>query len=296
VVATPVPFSVTASDGVTGSLLAIESVSVAAPTAVGVNFRVTFWVDVPPILNGVDGDTTENTLLAPAPSVIPLIVRLPVPKLITVSVAVEFWPMFVLGNTTGFGIAPILTVVGLPLIGIARFVQVSVTDSVAVAGPAATGENLTGIVSVWVGVRITGTLTVPSENTVPVWLRLAADTVTFPLPVFVMTTFCVAVVPSAVLLKVTDVGLAVTAHPVPPQPCGVRNADTKPIDRGDVLRSPVVIVAVMKSVGVWTGLKNGAGTKPLNDQSKVLPVTSFGSTVKVDADMLPMNACASAEA
>src|SRR5262249_50915984 len=57
----------------------------------------------------------------------------PVPKLITVRVAVELEPMFVSGKVTGIGSAAIFTVVGFPLIGMIRFWQLSVTVTVAVA-------------------------------------------------------------------------------------------------------------------------------------------------------------------
>src|SRR5262249_61447620 len=98
--------------------------------------------------------------------------------------------------------------------------------------------------------------------------------------------------PTVALLNVMLVGLAVTAQ-LPPPPPPVRNADTTPIERGDVLRSPVVIVAVMNRVGVWTGLKKGAGTCVTSDQSSVWPVVSLGSTVNVVPATLPMNTCAS---
>src|SRR5260370_32151207 len=102
-----------------------------------------------------------------------------------------------------------------------------------------------------------------------------------------MTAFWLTCRPTVALLKVTPVGLAVTAHEPGVQPGPVHwvtKADTWPIDSGEVLVSPVVIVAVMNKVGVWTGLKNGAGTWPLNDQSSVFPDPSFGSTVKLVPD------------
>src|SRR5262249_34974427 len=100
--------------------------------------------------------------------------------------------------------------------------------------------------------------------------------------------------PTVALLNVMLVGLAVTAQPPPPPPPPpVRNADTTPIERGDVLRSPVVIVAVMNRVGVWTGLKKGAGTCVTSDQSSVWPAALLGSTVLAVPDTLPMTPCAS---
>ena len=43
-----------------------------------------------------------------------------------------------------------------------------------------------------------------------------------------------------------------------------------------MLPSPVVIVAVKNTVGVCTGVKNGAGIIKLADQSTALLLTGFG--------------------
>src|SRR5262249_45410976 len=158
----PVALRPTVSDGVSGSLLTIASVSVCVPAVVGENFSVTVPVEAPATVNGdapdAVGDTTENGLFTPPVIVRAVILSVPVPKLITVRVAVELAPMFVSGKTTGFGSAAILTVVGFPLIGIEKFWQVVLIARLAVAGPAAVGVNLTTMVNVWVGDSVTGSV------------------------------------------------------------------------------------------------------------------------------------------
>ena len=91
-------------------------------------------------------------------------------------------------------------------------VQLLVMTSVAETRVAFVGVNPTGIVACCVGLRLIGSGTEPSENTVPPGVIDNAVIVTAVEPEFVTTTFWVVVWPIVAPLKFTAPGLTDRAH------------------------------------------------------------------------------------
>jgi hypothetical protein len=202
-VPTPVPLSETLV-GEFGSLLAIVSVPVASPAAVGENRRVR-GVEAPGATeNGTEGETKPN----PAVAETDVTFNVPAPVLLTDKDTVVLWPTFTFPKLSEVKLrlsdALAGTAVPVPLKETLAGEPASLlaTRSVPAAVPADVGANLTVTVCTAFGCTVNGEDGDTTLNALPFALRDVTLSAAFP--VFEIWNVCVPVPPIETLPNASE--------------------------------------------------------------------------------------------